>query len=79
MAKVCDGTAVIDDGAGRHAARSHGIRLRPTLALLCEAIHADLLTVQLVGALADDLLAGKYRLPFRPGGFATWARDNGLC
>jgi hypothetical protein len=37
--------------------------------------------VKFVSALADDLLAGEYRLPIGPGGFEEfeeWATDNGL-
>ena len=70
--------AVIDDAAGRKAAQSQGIHLRPTLALLCGAIRGGLLTLSLVNALADDLLATKYRLPFKPGGFETWANENNM-
>jgi predicted nucleic acid-binding protein len=77
LASTIGGVAVIDDGAARKAAEDRGIPLRPTLALLCEAIRGGLLTVSLVSALADDLLAGDYRLPFRPGGFERWARDEG--
>ncbi|MET9776760.1 hypothetical protein ABZ023_21265 [Streptomyces sp. NPDC006367] len=29
-------------------------------------------------ALTDDLLAGKYRLPFEPGGFAEWCAREGI-
>lgn len=78
LASVVRGVAVIDDGAGRRAADQHKIRLRPTLALLREAIRRELLTVKLVSALADDLLTGEYRLPFRPGGFESWASECGL-
>ena len=78
LAKSMSATAVIDDRAARKAARDTGVELRPTLALLCEAIRLDLLTVKLVAALADDLLATEYRLPFSPGGFEAWATANGL-
>ncbi len=77
LAETIHGIAVIDDGAGRKAAEDHGVELRPTLALLCEAIRSELLTVSLVSALADDLLVSSYRLPFGPGEFAQWARDAG--
>ena len=70
--------AVVDDGAARKAARDYGVDLRPTLALLCEAIRIELLTVKLVAALADDLLSTEYRLPFPPGGFEAWAIEQGL-
>lgn len=78
LAETLPAIAVIDDGAGRRAAHDHGVQLLPTLALLCEAIRDGLLTVALVSALADDLLASEYRLPFRPGGFKRWADENGL-
>ncbi|SQD98398.1 conserved hypothetical protein [Parafrankia sp. Ea1.12] len=73
LAVTLGGVAVVDDGAARRAAENSGIRLRPTLALLCEAIRIGLLTVPLVAALADDLLASNYRLPFGPGDFEKWA------
>lgn len=78
LASTMDALAVVDDAAARKAADRHGVRLKPTLALLCDAIHADLLTIELVSALADDLIATKYRLPFRPGGFEAWAREEGI-
>jgi predicted nucleic acid-binding protein len=78
VAETMPGIAVVDDGAARRAAEDHGVALRPTLALLCEAIHGGLLTVSLVSTLADDLLTSSYRLPFGPGGFKRWAEDNGL-
>jgi predicted nucleic acid-binding protein len=78
LASTMSAVAVVDDGAARKAAADKGIELRPTLALLCEAIQLELLTVKLVAALADDLLATQYRLPFPPGGFETWANENGL-
>jgi predicted nucleic acid-binding protein len=78
LASVAGGTAVIDDGAGRKAAERYGVPLRPTLALLCEAVRGGLLTVRLVAALADDLLASQYRLPFGPGGFEAWAKESDI-
>lgn len=78
LASVVGGIAVVDDGAGRRAARENGILLKPTLSLLCDAIRQDLLTVKLVSVLADDLLVSQYRLPFPVGGFETWANENGL-
>lgn len=78
LASVVGGVAVIDDGAGRRAADGHGVDKKPTLALLCEAIHSGLLTVKLVSALADDLIATEYRLPFGAGGFEEWATEQGM-
>ena len=76
LAKALSGTAVVDDAAGRKAARDNQVGLRPTLALLCDAVDSGLLTVKLVSALADDLLATEYRLPFEPGRFEAWAIEN---
>lgn len=78
LARTTRGVAVIDDGAGRKAAEQYGIALRPTLALLCEAIRMGVLTVPLVSVLADDLLASDYRLPFKLGQFESWAYENGM-
>ncbi|MGH4019553.1 MAG: hypothetical protein ACRDT0_10025 [Pseudonocardiaceae bacterium] len=77
LASTTGGLAVVDDGAARKAAETAGIQLRPTLTLLCDAINM-LLTIPLVAVLADDLLSGQYHLPFGPGGFEKWARDNDL-
>lgn len=76
LASVVGGIAVLDDGVGRKAADDYNVAKRPTLALLCEAITAELLTVKLVSALADDLLASRYRLPFGSGGFERWWLEN---
>jgi predicted nucleic acid-binding protein len=76
LAECTGWRAVVDDLAGRKAALRAGIRLSGTLALLNEAIQDGLLTVPLVSALADDLLSGEYRLPFGPGGYEKWRRDN---
>jgi len=78
LAETLGAIAVVDDGAARRSADKNGIRKKPTLALLCEAIRSELLTVKLVSALADDLIATKYRLPFAPGEFETWARAEGM-
>ena len=78
LARTMSATAVVDDRAARKLARESGVTLRPTLALLADAIRQDLLTVKLAGALADDLLATEYHLPFVAGGFEEWAAENGL-
>ncbi|MFV0372598.1 hypothetical protein [Microbacterium sp.] len=62
----------------RNHARRAGLKCRGTLALLCDAIREKKLTVTMVSGLADDLLAGAYRLPFASGRFAQWADENGL-
>jgi predicted nucleic acid-binding protein len=78
LAETMPAVAVIDDAAARRAAVDFDISFRPTLALLCEGIRGGLLTVPLVSALADDLLATEYRLPFQPGGFERWVNANDL-
>ncbi|WP_020573956.1 hypothetical protein [Actinopolymorpha alba] len=70
--------AVVDDRVAGKAAAGRGVHVRRTLGLLCDAIRKNLLTVPLVSAVADDLLANDYRLPFQPGGFAQWAEHEGL-
>lgn len=70
--------AVIDDGAGRKAGQSAGVQVRGTLGLLMDAIRSGQLTVEMVSQVADDLLATEYRFPFKVGGFAQWARQQGL-
>ena len=41
VAETLPGTAVIDDAAGRKAAQTNNVALRPTLALLCDAIRGN--------------------------------------
>jgi predicted nucleic acid-binding protein len=77
-AKVNDATAVIDDGPARKIAREYNVPHIGTLGLLCEALQDGILTVELISAVADDLIEGEYRLPFLTGGFRKWALDNGL-
>lgn len=77
-AKANEATAVIDDGPARKIARANNIAHIGTLRLLCEALHEKHLTVDLISAVADDLLESEYRLPFGPGGFRKWAHDQGL-
>ena len=78
LAETLPGVAVIDDAAGRRAATAAQVECRPTLTLLCDAIREGLLTLPLVSALADDLLASEYRLPFKAGEFECWAAENDL-
>ncbi|WOI58827.1 hypothetical protein [Streptomyces fradiae] len=73
-----DAVAVVDDRVAVAAARGRPVTVRRTLGLLCDAIRGGLLTVPLVSALADDLLQGYYRLPFKQGGFAEWSTREGL-
>lgn len=77
-AKAHDATAIVDDGFARRAAQRYRVKVRGTLGLLCDAVHDGLLTVELISALADDLLEGEYRLPFLPGGFRKWAESRDL-
>ena len=61
----------------RKAADSNHVERRGTLGLMIEAIRAELLTVKLVSAIADDLLATEYHLPFKRGRFEQWAVEHG--
>lgn len=78
-AKANDQIAVVDDGPGRKAAKRYDIELKPTLALLCDAVRKKRLTVDLVSSVADQLLETEYRLPFPTGGFKAWAAKENLC
>lgn len=78
LAKANSATAIIDDGPARKAARTHHVAHRGTLGLLCDTVRAGHATVPLISTIADHLLEGEYRLPFRPGGFEEWASDIGL-
>ncbi|MBS1906186.1 MAG: nucleotide-binding protein [Actinobacteria bacterium] len=69
---------IIDDRVASNIARREKLNCRGTLALLCDAIRQQKLTVAMVSDLADDLLIGEYRLPFAKGKFAQWADENGL-
>lgn len=70
--------AVIDDRVARNLGEQNGIKVTSTLNILVAAIREGQLTLPLVERIADDLLAGEYRLPFGPGGFRRWAAENGL-
>lgn len=70
--------AIIDDGPARKAAKAHCVRFQGTLALLCEGIRSELLSVALVSTVADHLIESEYRLPFGPGGFEKWAYQQGM-
>ena len=69
---------VLDDAVPRELAAEQGLRVVGTVRLLCDAVNARQLTLIMVESLADDLLANEYRLPFGPGGFRRFARENGL-
>ncbi|MEV0845602.1 hypothetical protein AB0J21_06895 [Streptomyces sp. NPDC049954] len=69
--------AVVDDRVAVEAARGRPVLVRGSLGLMCEAIRTDQLTVTLVSEMVDDLLRSGYRLPFKPGGFAEWAKREG--
>ncbi|MGV0796086.1 hypothetical protein ABQF26_03910 [Mycolicibacterium elephantis] len=68
---------VVDDAVARTIAEEKGIRVTCTVALLCRAVQEKKITVQMVEALADDLIQGEYYLPFGPGGFRNHALEQG--
>lgn len=79
LAATMPATAVIDDGVAFRIGRRAGVTCTRTLALLCDAMHRGLLTLDFVGRTADELIATEYRLPFRRGEFKNWAIENGLA
>jgi len=77
LAEVRKHVAIIDDRVARNIGEEYGVQIKGTLALMCEGIQQGMLTVPLVSKIADDLLATEYRLPVRPGQFASWAAEQG--
>jgi predicted nucleic acid-binding protein len=78
MGKVYGCELVLDDAEPRQIAEEEGIKVTATVPMLCDAIRAGRLTTVMVEALADNLLEGKYFLPFGPGGFRQHVMENGL-
>ena len=70
-------TVILDDSTPRAIGEEEGMEVEVTLTLLCQAIREKQLTFSMVEALADDLLAGEYFLPFKKGGFRMWALEEG--
>ena len=79
LAATMPATAVIDDGTAYRIGQQVGVACTRTLALLCEAMHSGLVTLDFVSQIADELIATDYRLPFGPGGFKNWANKNGYA
>ena len=79
LAATMPATAVIDDGTAYRIGQRAGVTCTRTLALLCEAMHSGLVSLDFVGRIADDLIATDYRLPFGPGGFKNRAIANGYA
>lgn len=77
LAETLPATAIIDDGAARKTASTNKVALRGTVGLLLDAVRDHGLPRDTAGAVADDLLATAYRLPFEPGLFIRWATENG--
>ncbi|CCE74021.1 hypothetical protein ACAD35_02524 [Clavibacter nebraskensis] len=69
---------VLDNAAPRAIAESERRRVTATVPLLCQAIRAGQLTVPMTEQLADELIMGKYFLPFPVGGFKAYALEQGL-
>ena len=78
IAATMPAQAVLDDSVAHKVSQKAGLSCKRTLALLCEAVHEDLLTAELVSDIADDLIETDYRLPFGPGEFIRWAASQGL-
>lgn len=78
LGKVRGFEVVLDDLEARSIGEEEGMNVTATLPLLCQAIREERLTVSMVEALADDLITGTYRLPFKIGGFRAWAMEQGL-
>ena len=77
LAEAIPAIAVVDDQVANRLAQKSKVACTRTLALLCEAIREDILTIDYVGDLVDEMLA-HYRFPFGHGEFARWAEENNL-
>lgn len=77
-AEVHDAMAIIDDGAARTAARQAGLDVHGTAWVVAQAVNQGRETAPGATALLDMLILDGARYPFRTGGFATWAKDQGL-
>ncbi|MFT3942853.1 MAG: nucleotide-binding protein [Ancrocorticia sp.] len=71
-------TIIVDDAAAREIAEEKGLHVKNTVQLLCDGVRAKQLTLASVEAVADDLIASEYFLPFGPGGFRRHVLENGL-
>ena len=78
MGHVYKCEVVLDDSVPRRIAEENGIKVTATVPLLCDAIREKKLSIDLVEALADMLLEGKYYLPFGKGGFRRHVLENAL-
>ncbi len=76
--KVNGGVALLDDRAGRQAARELGVPLRGTLGLLAAACDSGLLLWPEAAATVDDLLAAGARLPCDGRRFQGWCSERGI-
>lgn len=78
-AEVHAAVAVMDDNAAVQAAKARRVLVRRSLGLLCNAIHRDVLAIDVVRSLIDDLKAlGGATLPCDGAGFEHWAEARGL-
>lgn len=78
MGEIFGCTVVLDDETPRLLAEEKGMKVVSTVQLLVDAVREKQLTLESVEALADDLLATKYYLPFESGGFRKYVLENGL-
>jgi predicted nucleic acid-binding protein len=76
LAKANGWSAVLDDRVARKAGEADGLRVSGTVALLVEGIRSHGLTLRLASSVIEDLLIDDYRLPFQPGDFERWAREE---
>lgn len=69
---------VLDDSTPRALADEEGLSVTATVPLLCDAVRSGQVTVAMCEALADDLIANAYYLPFGPGKFRSYVLEQGL-
>jgi len=77
-AEINAAVAVIDEKAGRQAARERQVRVRGSLWLLGHGVVTGIVSMAQAARIVDDLRGAGAYLPCDGSTFAGWAHDNGL-
>jgi predicted nucleic acid-binding protein len=77
-AEVHRAIAFTDDNVAVRVARSRGVEVRRTLALVARGVRRSILSENEAEAIVRDLLRAETRFPIGAGEFLAWARANGL-
>ncbi len=77
-AEINDAVALLDEKAGRQAARARQIRYKGSLWLLGHGINTGLLSMAQASQLVDELRGAGAYLPCDGTTFREWAQEHGL-